>query len=97
VALPILNMAAWLHKDGKVIKDLSLAIGPAGKLPCRARQVDKVLIGKTLNEDVFQEASQAMLESVYFRTSPYRASSEYRGHLSTWLLRETLENAWDYV
>jgi CO/xanthine dehydrogenase FAD-binding subunit len=97
VALPILNMAAWLHKDGKVIKDLSLAIGPAGKLPCRARQVEKVLIGKTLNEDVFQEASQAMLESVYFRTSPYRASSEYRGHLSTWLLRETLENAWDYV
>ena len=94
VALPILNMAAWLHKEGKVIQDFTLAIGPAGKVPCRARQVEKFLIGKTLNEGVFQETSQALLASVSFRTSPYRASSEYRGHLSTWLLRETLEAAW---
>ncbi len=30
VALPILNMAAWLHRDGETLADLALAIGPAG-------------------------------------------------------------------
>jgi CO/xanthine dehydrogenase FAD-binding subunit len=94
VALPILNMAAWLQWEDDVIMDLSLAVGPAGAVPCRAWEVEKVLVGKVLTEAVLQEASQILLDSVHFRTSPHRASSEYRQHLATWLLRETLEAAW---
>jgi xanthine dehydrogenase FAD-binding subunit len=94
VALPILNMAAWLQREGEVITDLSLAIGPAGAVPCRARAVEKGCVGQTLNERILQEASQILLKSVHFRTSPHRASSEYRKHLATWLLRETLRAAW---
>jgi xanthine dehydrogenase FAD-binding subunit len=94
VALPVLNMAAWLHREGNILVDLSLALGPAGTVPCRARDVETVLVGRTLDDDTLQEASQALVESVHFRTSPHRASSAYRRHLSTWLLRETLEAAW---
>jgi xanthine dehydrogenase FAD-binding subunit len=94
VALPILNMAAWLQREGDVLKDLSLAIGPAGNVPCRAREVEKKLIGKPLDEITLQEASHILLESVHFRTSPHRASSAYRQHLATWLLRDTLKAAW---
>jgi carbon-monoxide dehydrogenase medium subunit len=94
VALPILNMAAWLQREGDVIADLSLAIGPAGAVPCRAREVEKVLVGKPLDEKALFVANQALLGSVQFRTSPHRASSVYRQHLATWLLRETLEAAW---
>jgi CO/xanthine dehydrogenase FAD-binding subunit len=77
-----------------ILVDLSLAIGPAGSVPCRARSVEKALIGKHLNEGLLQEASRVLIESVHFRTSPHRASSAYRQHLSTRLLRETLEAAW---
>jgi len=94
VALPILNMAAWLHRDGETLVDLTLAIGPAGAVPCRLKAVEKALIGKALTEAALQEASQILLESVHFRTSPQRASSAYRQHLATWLLRETLASAW---
>jgi carbon-monoxide dehydrogenase medium subunit len=94
VALPVLNMAAWLQRDGEQLADLALAIGPAGRIPCRGREVESVLIGKTLNEAALQEASLALLASVHFRTSPHRASSGYRQHISTWLLRQTLEAAW---
>jgi xanthine dehydrogenase FAD-binding subunit len=96
VALPILNMAAWLHRDGETLVDIVLAIGPAGVVPCRAKEVEKALIGKTLTEAVLQKASQILLESVHFRTSPQRASSAYRQHLATWLLRQTLEAAMSY-
>ena len=93
VALPILNMAAWLQWEGETLVDLALAIGPAGAVPCRAMEVEKALIGKALTEVALQEASQILLESVHFRTSPHRASSVYRQHLATWLLRQTLEAA----
>jgi xanthine dehydrogenase FAD-binding subunit len=94
VALPILNMAAWLHRKAETLVDLALAIGPAGAVPCRALEVEKALIGKALTEAALQDASQILLESVHFRTSPHRASSAYRQHLATWLLRQTLEAAW---
>lgn len=93
VALPILNMAVWLQREGESSVDLALAIGPAGAVPCRAMEVEKALIGKALTEAVLQEASQILLESVHFRTSPHRASSAYRQHLAAWLLRQTLEAA----
>jgi CO/xanthine dehydrogenase FAD-binding subunit len=35
-----------------------------------------------------------LLDNVHFRTSPYRASAEYRQQLVEVLLKDTLEIAW---
>ncbi len=94
VALPILNMAAWVHRQDNVFVDLHIAVGPSGPVPQRIQAAEEVLRGKTLDENSFSEALQALLGTVHYRTSPLRASAEYRQHLSKSLLHETLWTAW---
>jgi CO/xanthine dehydrogenase FAD-binding subunit len=94
VALPILNMAAWIHRQDNIFVDLHIAVGPSGPVPQRIRTAEDSLRGKTLNEDSFAEALQALLDTARYRTSPLRASAEYRRHLSKSLLEETLWAAW---
>jgi xanthine dehydrogenase FAD-binding subunit len=95
VALPILNMAAWVHRQDNHFVDLHIAVGPSGPVPQRIRTAENSLRGKTLNEDSFAGALQALLDSARYRTSPLRASAEYRRHLSKSLLGETLWAAWE--
>lgn len=93
VALPILNMAIWLQREEAVLSDLTVAIGPSGAVPCRLRLVETDLRGKPLSEQALEHAVGVLAESAHFRTSPLRASSAYRHHLASMLLRETLEEA----
>jgi xanthine dehydrogenase FAD-binding subunit len=94
VALPILNMAAWVQRQDNIFVDLQIAVGPSGPVPQRIRTAEDCLRGKTLDEDSFAEALQALLDTARYRTSPLRASAEYRRHLSKSLLEETLWAAW---
>jgi CO/xanthine dehydrogenase FAD-binding subunit len=94
VALPILNMAVWLEQQGEILRDISIGIGPAGTVPCRAWQAEEFLRGKALSEPLIEQAAQVLVSSVYFRTSPRRASTAYRQHLAESLLRQTLQAAW---
>ena len=94
VALPILNMAVWLQRSGERIECARIAVGPAGPTPQRARQVEEFLGGKTYSEDTTAEAVQLIRETMKFRTSPRRATAEYRTHLVGVLLLEVLEKAW---
>ena len=94
VALPILNMAAWVHRQDNLFIDLHISVGPSGPIPQRIRAAEDILRGKPLNEASFAEALQALLDTVHYRTSPRRASAEYRRHLSRSLLEETLWAAW---
>jgi CO/xanthine dehydrogenase FAD-binding subunit len=94
VALPILNMAAWVYRQNNLFVDLHIAVGPSGPVPKRIHAAEDVLRGKTLTEASFAEALQALLGSVRYRTSPRRASAEYRRHISESLLQETLWAAW---
>ena len=94
VALPILNMAAWVQRDGERIGDLRLAAGPSGPTPQRLAAVEAALRGQVFSPQTLETGYQALLESVHFRTSPQRASAEYRRQLSCSLLYETLETAW---
>ena len=93
VALPVLNMAVWLERQGEILRDISIAIGPAGSVPCRARQAEEFLRGKVLSESIIEQAAQVLVSSVHFRTSPRRASAAYRQHLASILLRQTLDAA----
>lgn len=97
VALPVLNMAAWIKRSGEWMVGVRLAVGPAGPVPCRARQAEACLTGHKLDEEIIQQAVEALLSEVRLRTSPYRATSEYRRHLCGILLRDVLQAAYGYA
>lgn len=94
VALPIINLATRIHRQGEVIADVRLALGPAGKKPFRAYATERMLLGGAMNEGLISKAEEVMLSEAEFRTSRLRASATYRRYLSGYLLRETLMRAW---
>jgi carbon-monoxide dehydrogenase medium subunit len=95
VALPILNLAIWLSRSGDRIVDLRIAIGPAGPRPLRARETEKALRARPLTPGQIEVASFALTSESRFRTSPQRASAEYRRQLAEVLLNEALLAAWE--
>lgn len=95
VALPILNCAVWLEREKDTIKDIRIAVGPGGGTPFRAAQAEDTLRGKSLNEETFETALDALLAQAKFRTSARRASADYRRHLAVTLFKDTLESAWE--
>lgn len=94
VALPIINMAAWLEVRDDRITDARLAVGPSGPVPKRVSDFETFIQGKTLNNTLLTEAKQVLHTCVQFRSSPLRASSGYRGHLAEVLLERVLTTAW---
>jgi len=90
VAIAILNMAAWIHLDGEVLVGIRLSIGPAAPVPFRANDTEKYLLGKPVNGDTLTAAGEMLLGEVRFRSSPHRASAEYRRLMAVELLSEVL-------
>jgi xanthine dehydrogenase FAD-binding subunit len=95
VAIAILNTAVWLERQDDVITDVRLAVGPAGPRPFRLHQSESALRGRPPSPEALEEARQALISEARFRTSPHRATAEYRRHLSGVLLEETLTTAWE--
>jgi CO/xanthine dehydrogenase FAD-binding subunit len=94
VAIAILNMAVWLSRPaGSVVEDVRLAVGPAGPRPLRARETEAILRGRELSEEVLAQATDVLLREARLRTSPHRATVEYRRHLAGILLRRTISAA----
>lgn len=94
VALPILNTAVWLYRIEGRIEDIRIAIGPSGPRPIRAEAAESVFKGRSLDDDCLQEAVHAIHQTIPFRTSPMRATAEYRHHLSEVLIRQVVASAW---
>jgi xanthine dehydrogenase FAD-binding subunit len=94
VALPIINLAVWLMREQDRIADIRIAVGPGGPKPWRALASESDLSGKRLNDETITHALGILLRDVKFRTSPHRASAEYRRHLAKTLFKDTLEAAW---
>jgi carbon-monoxide dehydrogenase medium subunit len=95
VALPIINLAVWLDRENKGIKDIHISVGPGGPTPWRARNAEKTLIGNSFDEAITKAALGALLDQVGFRSSPRRANSDYRRHLVEALFKDTLNTAWE--
>ncbi len=94
VAIAILNMGARLRVDEQgIVREARMAIGPAGPRPLRAQATEQALVGGALDETTFSKALEALAGEVILRTSPHRATKEYRTHLLETLLRQTLEAA----
>lgn len=99
VALPVLNMAVWLERtqseENDVVRDIRIAVGPAGPVPYRPATTEATLRGRLLVKDVVEEAKVILRREARFRSSSQRATAEYRQHLSGVLLEQTLEAAWE--
>ncbi len=94
VALPILNTGVWLERDGELISGCRIVVGPSGPTPRRAVGVEKLLIGQSYRRQLLEDAYALLIEQVQFRTSAFRATSDYRKKVSRNLLFETLQAAW---
>ena len=95
IALPILNVSAWLERKADLIQDVRIAVGPGGPTPWRAGNAENSLRGQPYSPATLAAAREAVLKQIGFRTSAYRASAEYRLHLVDNLLNECLETAWN--
>ena len=94
VALPILNMAAWVQREGDRIAAVRISVGPAGPTPQRAQAVEEFLTGCIYTPANIAAAIEVWRSTMRFRTSPQRASAEYRTHLSGVLFEEVMTKAW---
>jgi carbon-monoxide dehydrogenase medium subunit len=92
VALPVLGCAVWvrLSEDRVYYEDARISIAPVAPMPVLAEAVTQALRGQPANEATLERAVAAAHESLKPRTSKYRATGEYRHHMSGTLLRRTL-------
>lgn len=100
VAIAVLNLAAWVQRGidaagREFLADVRLSVGPGGPRPFRARAAEACLQGQALSDDQLDGALEDLLSEARFRTSPHRATAEYRRHLSAVLFREVLRTAWE--
>lgn len=94
VALPIINVAVWLKRKGYLVDAARLAVGPAGPTPRRATEIEQLFSEKPFSADICRAAAGELAQRAMFRSSPRRASSDYRRQLVQPLLTEALEAAW---
>jgi len=94
IALAIVNIAIWLGRKGDRIVDARIAAGPSGRVPLRMRAAENALVNRNPSPEVQAYALEELLSEAHFRTSPHRATEEYRRHLAGILLQEALSTAW---
>ena len=88
VALPVMAAAVKLRVTGGIIRQASIALGPVAKLPFRAAQTEAYLLNKPADEQTISAACDALLTECSPRTSPHRATAEYRRELIPVLFRQ---------
>jgi carbon-monoxide dehydrogenase medium subunit len=94
VALPIINIGAWLQRGDGKIEAARLAVGPAGPTPQRAPEAEQALVGKVFSNATCELATEALLAHATFRTSARRAGADYRRQLTSLLVADALRCVW---
>ena len=94
VALPILNCAVWVQRDGNRISNVRISVGPGGPTPFRALLAEEFLRGKTFSKDVLSLAVEMLINQGKFRTSRHRATEAYREFIVSDLFTDTIKEAW---
>lgn len=94
VAIAILNLALWLRLGSdRRVDDVRLAVGPAGPRPLRARRAESAMRGRRLDDECLAAAGEALAAEAVLRSSPHRATAEYRSLLVGVLLRRAAAEA----
>lgn len=94
IALAMLNLAVWLQKAEGRVAGIRIAVGPSGPVPMRMQAAEKVFLHQIPSPQVQACALDALLGEAHFRTSPHRATAEYRRYLAGVLLDEAVRTAW---
>ena len=82
VAIAIFNMAIWMPvSPAGDISTVRLACGPAGPVPFRAMAAEQALAGQSWPIANWSAIEAALVDEARFRTSPHRATADYRRHL----------------
>jgi len=90
ISLVSLACALTLEHDSRTVADVRLALNRVrGKVPERARETEKILLGNVLDEFRLDEACKT-LESELRLTNDFRASAAYRTKVAQNLLRDSL-------
>jgi carbon-monoxide dehydrogenase medium subunit len=95
VALPILNCAVWVDRQDETITDVRISVGPGGPTPFRGTGAEAALRDKPYNAGLLDHALEVLLAQAKFRTSPRRATAEYRQHIVQSLFKDTFTTAWE--
>ncbi len=95
VAIAILNMACWLRisPEGN-IEAIRISCGPAGPTPQRCPSAEAALRARMFSTIDWDAVGEALLGDVHFRTSPHRATTDYRKHLAGIVLRRVVTEAY---
>lgn len=94
VALPILNLAVWLERKGDLVSNCRIAVGPSGPVPSLSTLAAEKIIGKIPSSEVLEECAVAILAQAKYRSSPRRATADYRKHITKILLQDVFDKAW---
>jgi carbon-monoxide dehydrogenase medium subunit len=95
VALPIMNMAVRVRVIDDRIVEAAIAVAPVAPTPFRCKQAEAFLTGKSATSESIEMAIDVLLSECKPRTSPRRATAEYRREVLPVLLRRTLSKAFD--
>ncbi len=95
VALPIMNMAARVRVVDDRIDEVAIATAPVAPTPFRCQQTEAFLTGKPATAESIEWAVEVLLSECKPRTSPHRATAEYRKEVLPVLLRRTLSKAFE--
>jgi CO/xanthine dehydrogenase FAD-binding subunit len=91
----IVSVAACITLDGKgACKDARIVLGNAAAMTVRAKEAEKVLIGSTLSDAVFEKAGEAAAAECE-PVADIHASEEYRRHLIKVLTKRMAKAAWE--
>ena len=93
VALPIMNFSTWARVIDNRIDAVALAVAPVAPTPFRCQQTEAFLIGQPATAESIEAAVEVLLSECKPRTSPHRATAEYRKEVLPVLLRRTLGKA----
>lgn len=95
VALPIMNMSVKVRVIDDRIDAAAIAAAPVAPTPFRCQQTESFLTGKPATAETIEAAIDALLGECQPRTSPRRATADYRRAVLPVLLRRTLSKAFE--
>jgi CO/xanthine dehydrogenase FAD-binding subunit len=92
-----MNFSAKVRVIDDRVAEVALAVAPVAPTPFRCKQTEAFLIGKRANSELIEAAVAVLLSECKPRTSPHRATAEYRKEVLPVLLRRTLSKAIERV
>lgn len=87
--LSVISVAVFVQINENIISYIRIALGAVAPIPLRAKNTERILIGKELTKENIEEAVRTIKEEVS-PISDVRASSEYRKDMSSVLVRKAL-------